>query len=61
MRCFSSLGKPRYLLPVYRYFEVPVEQFREFLATDSKGRYFRQNILGQFAYQRIRKARRATV
>ena len=44
---------------VYRYFEVPVQPYQEFLAADSKGRYFRANILGRFAYERIRGAWRA--
>ena len=38
---------------VYRYFDVPVKRYQEFLAADSKGRYFRQSILGHFAYQRM--------
>jgi hypothetical protein len=38
---------------VYRYFDVPVKRYREFLAADSKGRYFRESILGRFAYERM--------
>jgi len=44
---------------VYRYFDVPERKYQEFLAADSKGGYFRQNILGQFAYERMHKAWRA--
>jgi hypothetical protein len=39
---------------VYRYLDVPVKRYQEFLAADSKGRYFRESILGRFAYQRMR-------
>jgi hypothetical protein len=44
---------------VYRYFEVPVERYQEFLAADSKGRYFRESILDRFPYQRMHGAWRA--
>ena len=44
---------------VYRYFDVPEQKYKEFLAGDSKGRYFRENILGQFAYERMPKVCRA--
>jgi hypothetical protein len=44
---------------VYRYFSVPVQRYTEFLAADSKGRYFRANILGRFAYERMQGAWRA--
>lgn len=44
---------------VYRYFDVPEQKYQEFLAADSKGGYFRENILGQFAYERMHKAWRA--
>jgi hypothetical protein len=30
---------------VYRYLDVPVKLYQEFLAADSKGRYFRESIL----------------
>jgi hypothetical protein len=44
---------------VYRYFDVPAQVYQEFLAADSKGRYFRQNILDRFAYQQMHKTRHA--
>ena len=37
---------------VYRYFDVPRWQYQEFLAADSKGRYFGRNIRGYFRYER---------
>jgi len=39
---------------IYRYFDFPPHQYREFLAGDSKGRYFNQQILGRFREQRVR-------
>jgi hypothetical protein len=42
---------------VYRYFEVPKWQYREFLAAESKGRYFGRNIRGRFRYERMRRLR----
>lgn len=42
---------------VYRYFEVPRWQYQEFLAADSKGRYFGRNIRGHFRYERLRRTR----
>jgi len=38
---------------IYRYFDVPGWQYQEFLAADSKGRYFGRNIRGRFRYERI--------
>jgi hypothetical protein len=40
---------------VYRYFDVPLGQYQEFLAADSQGRYFGRNIRGQFRYERLRR------
>ena len=40
---------------VYRYFDVPQWQYQEFLAADSKGRYFGRNIRGCFRYERMRR------
>ncbi len=40
---------------VYRYFDVPQWQYQEFLAADSKGRYFGHNIRGRFRYERVRR------
>jgi hypothetical protein len=42
---------------VYRYFDVPQWQYQEFLAADSKGRYFGRNIRGRFRYERMRRPR----
>lgn len=42
---------------VYRYFDVPRCQYHEFLAADSKGRYFGRNIRGRFRYERMRRLR----
>ena len=42
---------------VYRYFDVPWGQYQEFLAADSKGRYFGRNIRGRFRYERLRRTR----
>jgi hypothetical protein len=42
---------------VYRYFDVPRCQYQEFLAADSKGRYFGHNIRGRFRYERMRRPR----
>ena len=39
---------------VYRYFDVPQWQYQEFLAADSKGRYFGRKIRGCFRYERMR-------
>jgi hypothetical protein len=40
---------------VYRYFEVPEEQYREFLEADSHGRYFLRSVRNRFRYQRMAK------
>ena len=42
---------------IYRYYEVPQWQYPEFLAADSKGRYFGRNIRGRFRYERMRQSR----
>lgn len=42
---------------VYRYFDFPRWQYQEFLAADSKGRYFGRNIRGRFRYERMRRSR----
>ena len=38
---------------IYRYFTFPVEQYAEFLAADSQGRYFLSHIRNQFPYERL--------
>jgi hypothetical protein len=40
----------------YRYFDVPLCQYQEFLAAESKGRYFGRNIRGHFRYERMRQS-----
>jgi KTSC domain len=40
---------------VHRYFDFPKWQYQEFLAADSKGRYFGHNIRGRFRYERMRR------
>jgi hypothetical protein len=42
---------------MYRYYEVPQSQYQQFLAADSKGRYFGRNIRGRFRYERMRQSR----
>lgn len=41
---------------VYCYFEFPAELWNEFLAADSRGRYFSHNIRDQFEYRQIRRS-----
>ena len=38
---------------VYRYFDLPEEQYQQFLDADSHGRYFLSNIRDQFPYERL--------
>ncbi len=45
---------------VYRYFDFPPEQFQEFLAADSNGRYFSSSIRDQFRCERLARLRSAT-
>lgn len=42
---------------VYRYTDVPEKVHREFMAAESKGRYFSQHIRGRFQFERIKEAR----
>ena len=42
---------------VYRYFEFPAHQYRDFLTADSHGRYFNQHILDRFREERVRRPR----
>lgn len=44
---------------VYRYFEFPPEQRQQFLAAESRGRHFLNNIRNQFRYQRLARLRAA--
>jgi hypothetical protein len=43
----------------YRYFGFPPELYREFLAAESKGTYFAQNIRNHFAYEQLPQTHRA--
>ena len=38
---------------VYRYFTFPAEQYQEFLAAESQGKYFLAHIRNQFPYERL--------
>ena len=40
---------------VYRYFEFPEQQYREFLDAESRGRYFLSHIRNQFRYEKLAK------
>jgi hypothetical protein len=44
---------------VYRYFEFPEEQYREFLNAESRGRHFLSHIRNQFRYERLAKLQAA--
>jgi hypothetical protein len=44
---------------VYRYFEFPEEQYREFLDAESHGRYFLNHIRNDFRYERLAKLQAA--
>ena len=44
---------------VYRYFDFPHEQYRQFLDAESRGRYFLANIRNQFRYERLARLRAA--
>jgi hypothetical protein len=37
----------------YRYFTFPADQYQEFLAAESKGRYFLGYIRNRFPYQKL--------
>ena len=38
---------------IYRYFGFPREQYNEFLAADSKGRYFAHRIRDKYEYEQV--------
>jgi hypothetical protein len=44
---------------VYRYFDFPDEQYREFLDAESRGRYFLSRIRNRFRYERLAKPQAA--
>ena len=41
----------------YRYFDVPLQEYRDFLAADSKGQYFSRNIRDRFRYEHLPRRR----
>jgi len=44
---------------VYRYFDFPPEQYRQFLDAESRGRYFLAKIRNQFRYERLARLQAA--
>ena len=44
---------------VYRYFDLPVEDYEQFLRAESQGRYFLAHIRNQFRYERLARLRAA--
>lgn len=44
---------------VYRYFDFPEDEYREFLNAESHGRYFLDHIRDRFRYERLAKLRTA--
>lgn len=40
---------------IYRYFACPVSVYREFLAAESKGRYFSQRIRNRFRHELVHR------
>ena len=44
---------------VYRYFDFPQAQYREFLDAESRGRYFLSHIRNHFPYERLAKLQAA--
>lgn len=43
---------------VYQYFDVPEDLYNEMLTSDSKGRFFNQNIRNKFPYQEVQMVAR---
>lgn len=41
---------------IYRYFDCPQQCYNDFLAAESKGRYFARNIRNQFRYEQVYRA-----
>jgi hypothetical protein len=39
---------------IYRYFDIPFVLYDEFLAADSKGRFFSRHIRDRFAFEQVR-------
>lgn len=38
---------------MYQYFDVPFGTYNEFLAAESKGRFFKENIKGVFEFGKV--------
>lgn len=45
---------------LYRYFDFPLELYRDFLRADSKGQYFAHNIRDQFLCEHLPRSRHAS-
>lgn len=46
---------------IYRYFDFPPEQYNEFLAADSKGKYFAHRIRDKYPYEQVRRFAASTI
>ena len=46
---------------IYRYFDFPAQQYRDFLAAESKGTYFGKHIRNHFHYEHLPRSRYAGV
>ena len=44
---------------IYRYFDFPPKQYRDFLAAESKGKYFGKHIRNHFPYEQLPQFRHA--
>lgn len=44
---------------IYRYFDFPAQQYRDFLSAESKGTYFGKHIRNHFQYEHLPRSRRA--
>jgi hypothetical protein len=55
---YSSATRTLYLRfqsgEIYCYFDFPPEEYRNFLAADSKGKYFAGHIRDQYRFERLR-------
>ena len=40
---------------IYRYFDFPSPKYEEFLAADSKGRYFASEIRDRYRYEQVHR------
>jgi len=44
---------------IYRYFDFPPQQYRDFLAAESKGTYFGKHIRNSSQYEQLPRSRHA--